>query len=172
MSALQVETNIPPLHTRIHATHCAHLTKLLRRDKNATTQERLRQALLQDTSLFKKRTWASKVAEGIKHLDAQQLFLQLKPDPAHDAYRIAPPWQQTPLKFTTHKLTQAKSKLGAAELTLEAREALQSALMQGADVYYTDGSVDTYSGNAAAAFIHKEDTAHFRLPDGSSTLQT
>jgi len=39
-------------------------------------------------------------------------------------------------------------------------------------VYYTDGSVDTYTGNAAAAFIHKEATAHFRLPDGSSTLQT
>jgi len=32
--------------------------------------------------------------------------------------------------------------------------------------------VDTYSGNAAAAFVHTEATAHFRLPDGSSTLQT
>jgi len=134
--AMQIETNIPPLQARLHATHGAHLAKMFRRDGNATTQERLRQALSHDTSVFRRKTWAAKVAEGIKSLHSKQLFLQLKPDPAHDAFKTLPPWQETPIKFTTHKMTQAKSKLGAAELALEARKALQSAPMQGADVYY------------------------------------
>ena len=41
-----------------------------------------------------------------------------------------------------------------------------------ADIFYTDGSVDPDSKTAAAAFVHEETTAVFRLPNGSSTLQT
>ena len=110
--ALQMEASIPPLQARLHATHGAHLAKVFRREENATTQERLRQALLHDTSVFRRKTWAAKVAEGIKTLHSKQLFLQLKPDPSHYDYKTPPPWQEMAITLTTHKLTQAKAKLG------------------------------------------------------------
>lgn len=49
---------------------------------------------------------------------------------------------------------------------------MQSAPKRGADVYFTDGSVDNHTSTAVAAFTYKEITAHFRLPDRSPTLQT
>ncbi|XP_045121986.1 uncharacterized protein LOC123510718 [Portunus trituberculatus] len=75
---------------------------------------------------------------------------------------------------TTRRLhiTTAKAKLSWTELSALANKTRHSAPSKGADVYYTDGSVDPQTSASASAFTHEDETALFRLRNGSSTLQT
>ena len=127
---------------------------------------------MQDRTLFVRRTWDSKAAETIKTLSTQQFFLHFKPDPPHEDYETPPPWGLPAVQTTIHTLLDAKARLSKAELSVLAREALQAASVLGADIYYTDGSVNPHTKTSAAAFTHEETTAHYRLSNGSSTLQT
>ncbi|KAK8372172.1 hypothetical protein O3P69_011867 [Scylla paramamosain] len=169
---LQVETNIPPLATRLKAVSTAHLGKLLRQETTSEKTESIRQALVQDRDLFTKKTWASTAADSIKTLHVQHFFTQFKADTPHEDYTPPPPWTPHVPHTSALKPPTAKAKLSSAELSALAEEALQSAPSRDADVYYTDGSVDRETNTAASAFVHEEETALFRLPDGSSTLQT
>lgn len=169
---LQVETNIPPLATRLKAVSTAHLGKLLRQETTSAKTESIRQALAQDRDLFTKKTWASTAADSIKTLHVQHFFTQFKADTPHEDYTPPPPWTPHVPHTSALKPPTAKAKLSSAELSALAEEALQSAPSRDADVYYTDGSVDRETNTAASAFVHEEETALFRLPDGSSTLQT
>ncbi|XP_063872048.1 uncharacterized protein LOC135106720 [Scylla paramamosain] len=169
---LQVETNIPPLATRLKAVSTAHLGKLLRQETTSAKTESIRQALAQDRDLFTKKTWASTAADSIKTLHVQHFFTQFKADTPHEDYTPPPPWTPHVPHTSALKPPTAKAKLSSAELSALAEEALQSAPSRDADVYYTDGSVDRETNTAASAFLHEEETALFRLPDGSSTLQT
>ena len=82
-------------------------------------------------------------------------------------------WSSTAIKTTVHALPEGKSKFNKTQLASLGREALNTAPDPEAEiVYYTDGSVDPHTNTSAAAFTHEETTVHYRLPDGSLTLQT
>ena len=168
---LQAETNIPPIKTRLYSTTIGHLIKFLRR-QNKTLCHKIKQALLQDKNLFRKKTWAATTSNIIQYMKSQHTFLNFKEDPPAEDYRFPPSWQEPPLKITVHTLTEAKKKLHPAALAAEAREALSLAPALHPNTYYTDGSVNQSTGTASAAFVNKNTTAIYRLPDGSSTLQT
>ncbi|KAG0718384.1 hypothetical protein GWK47_052485 [Chionoecetes opilio] len=101
-----------------------------------------------------------------------QVFLNFQQDPPHPTYTTPAPWEAPPLHFSARKLAKPKANLSPAELASEARASVRSAPTHAADVYFTDGSVDTTTGTAAAVVHHDEFAALYRLPDGSSTLQT
>ncbi|KAG0716254.1 Gag-Pol polyprotein [Chionoecetes opilio] len=113
-----------------------------------------------------------KMAKNIEALNAQQVFLNFQQDPPHPTYSTPAPWEAPPLQFSTRKLAKSKADMSPAELASEARASGRSAPTHAADVFFTDGSVDTTTGTAAAAVHHNEFAALYRLPDNSSTLQT
>ncbi|KAG0720309.1 hypothetical protein GWK47_048770 [Chionoecetes opilio] len=76
-----------------------------------------------------------------------------------------------PWNISITQLSSKKASLSHPELRRHAQRAENAAPQQGVEIYYTDGSVDPTTGRAAAAFVHPTSIGHFRLPDGSSTLQ-
>ncbi|KAG0710270.1 Gag-Pol polyprotein [Chionoecetes opilio] len=87
---------------------------------------------------------------------------------------ITPPDQDifNHIMSLNQKLATSKADLSPAELASEARASVRSAPTHAADIFFTDGSVDTTIATAAAAVHHDEFAALYRLPDNSSTLQT
>ncbi|MPC54031.1 hypothetical protein E2C01_047936 [Portunus trituberculatus] len=85
-------------------------------------------------------------------------------DPPDDTYRAPPPWQEKALKTTIHRLSHTKRKLSQKEALGQATRALKAAHTQGAQDFYTDGSVN--DGKAAAAFVCNNIATHYRLRDG------
>lgn len=169
---MRAETELPQVYHRVHAMNTSLLVKKATQPKHARLFESVRQCLAQDEELFTRKTWARKIARGMKALKMQSTFLSVKSDTAHPDFDCLPPWSEPLYSFTAKPLTGRKAGLTQASLTRQARLALHAVNAEGAEVYYTDGSVDPTTNRAAAAFVSDEATGHFRLPDGSSTLQT
>ncbi|KAK8393514.1 hypothetical protein O3P69_006684 [Scylla paramamosain] len=129
-------------------------------------------SLAHNEELFRKETWASKTAQGIKPIQAEGSFLARTLNVPHPTYTDAPPWAESSLHFSITPLTDKKDNLTTTDLAPQAQRALAAGNTDGADVYFTDGSVDQTTNRAAAAFVHEEEIGHYRLPDHSSTLQT
>ncbi len=140
----------------------------------------VRQSLAHNEELFRKETWASKTAQGIKSIQAKGSFLARTPDVTHlhsysyrcPTYTHAPPWAEFSLHFSITPLTDKKDNFTTTDLARQAQRALAAGNTDGAYLYFTDGSVDQTTNRAAAAFVNEEEIGHNRLPDHSSTLQT
>ena len=63
--SLQGQTNMPSLHTRLHATTVVHLGKVLRREHMPLLTKQIQKTFSQDGALFTRRTRAFTTANTI-----------------------------------------------------------------------------------------------------------
>ncbi|KAK8384668.1 hypothetical protein O3P69_014324 [Scylla paramamosain] len=164
--------NAAPLLGTIHPAQIEHLEKLQNKALWIMLgAPRWTKSLAHNEELFRKETWDSKTAQGIKSIQAEGSFLVKTLDVPHPIYTHAPPWTESSLHFSITPLTDKKDNLTTTDLARQAQRALAAGNTVGADIYFTDGSVDQATNRAAAAFVHEEKIGHYRLPDHSSTLQ-
>lgn len=97
---MQAETKIPPITTRANAVQSDLLAKIIRTPQNADITNRLRQAMLQNDSLFVKKIWAMGAAKSNKKTGLAETILNLKDNKPHPDYSPPPPWQLIPIKIT------------------------------------------------------------------------
>lgn len=136
------------------------------------TIKRVQQSLAHNEDLFRKKTWTNKTATCIKLVQLQTPLLARAPNVSHPDYKYKPPWQESTLCFSVTTLTNRKASFITAALTQQFQHTLAAVKDENAEVYFTGGSVDPDTHGAAAAFLHIQETGHFRLPDHSSALQT
>ncbi len=169
---MRAEADLPLLAHRVHAMNTSLLAKTLSQTKYTTATRKVLQSLAHNEELFTKKTWAQKMAQGIKTLQMQTPLTARTTDDQHPDYQPPPPWQESDYHFSVTKLTASKTSLSADAIAAQAQQALHAVNDRNMDVYFTDGSVDPNTHRAAAAFVHHTETGIFRLPDHSSTLQT
>ncbi|KAK8400468.1 hypothetical protein O3P69_003258 [Scylla paramamosain] len=124
-------------------------------------------AYIQDPELFLNKKWTRRAACYIRSLNAQETFFHHYSDQPHWDHVPAPPWIDKPWMITTSKLTTKKNHHSARKLANETHQALfvQDDDSRTYEMCFTDGSVDPITKRAAAAFVHKTEAAHFRLPE-------
>ncbi|XP_068224012.1 uncharacterized protein [Palaemon carinicauda] len=110
-------------------------------------------------------------SNNIKRLGLAGILLQLNPDTAQSIQYI-PPWKKQLAKFSYTKLPRAKENCTIEELRNAATAAMQTAETIGAQIYYTDGTVDPRTQTAGAAVHSCNFTACWRTSNNVSTLQT
>ncbi|KAK8394230.1 hypothetical protein O3P69_006428 [Scylla paramamosain] len=168
---IRAEAKIPQAKYQIHVMNTCLLGKKAAHQRYSSIIRNVHQSLAHNEELFRKKTWASKTAQGIKSIQAKGSFLSRTPDVPHPTYTHAPPWAESSLHFFITPLTDKKENLTTTDLARQAQRALAAGNTDGADVYFMDGSVDQKTKRTAAAFVHEEEIGHYRLPDHSSTLE-
>ena len=167
---LRYEARVCTVSTRVAQLAVGHLTTFLRPPGAAPLRASVRQALLQDPHLFRRRTWAS-IAAGLLRQHHQAETLLSAPDAPHPAYVAPPPWAPVPFRHTVSPLPAKKSLLTPLRLHREASCREAAAATGQPATYYTDGSVCSLTGTVGAAFVTAGSTGLFRLPDRSSSTQ-
>lgn len=135
-----------------------------------TTPRKVLAELQRDPELWK-QTWVRKTAEALLETDIATTILHKGQDNPQPGYTASPPWQ-APFTITPTWLHSPKASLHPAALRAETLSHLLPLADYHATTIYTDGSVNTESGAAAAAFVTKDVTRQWRLTDGSSSTQT
>ncbi|KAK8371716.1 hypothetical protein O3P69_018966 [Scylla paramamosain] len=146
---MRVEAKIPRVKYRIHAMNPFLLGKKAAHPRYSNIIRNVRQSLAHNEELFRKETWASKTAQGIKSIQSEGSFLARTPDVPHPTYTHAPPCAKSSLHFFITPLTDKKDNLATTDLSRQAQRALAASNTDGADVYFTDGSVDDKQGSGS-----------------------
>ncbi|KAK8378228.1 hypothetical protein O3P69_011041 [Scylla paramamosain] len=90
---MRAEADLPLLAHRIHAMNTSLLAKTLSQTKYTTAARKVHQSLAHNEELFTKKTWAQKMAQGIKTLQMQTPLTARTTDAQHPDYQPPPPWQ-------------------------------------------------------------------------------
>ncbi|KAG0713637.1 hypothetical protein GWK47_015761 [Chionoecetes opilio] len=105
------------------------------------------------------------MAKNIEALKRQQVFLNFSrthhtPNPL-DSCLLG----STTSSFSARKLTKSKADLSPARAGIRGKGVSTIYSTHAADVFFTDGSVDTTTGTAATDVHHDEFAALYRLPN-------
>ena len=167
VSNLQMETNIAPIEARVTKKVAATAAKILTRPGYEMARRRLRTAVAQG-ALFDTTRWTRKVSStlassGISYAAA------LGDDQPSRNYMEPPPWERDRTIYNCKLPDVPRGNVAGRRIQGE----LQIARLMSEDtaVYYTDGSVDSYTGRSGAAFVHNGEEFPSRLSDGCCSLQ-
>lgn len=156
---LRTETNTCTIVARVVQLGAGHLVTLLRRQEAAPHLERVRQALSQNPVLFRGRIWASLAAQLISASGMEQSHLFTR-DLQFPTYSAPPPWEPKCFQLSLQPLTCKKSLFPAAQLQKEALERVRAVAPPLAATFYTDGSINQYTGTVGAAFVKRHRNSH------------
>ena len=169
---LQMETNLPPLQSRIVVRNTTISAKALLSNRDSTFQKRLIQELNRHPDLPTPKTYMGQIGQQIRATGLSHCLSKLKQDKHHLNYTQPPPWSVNPIKFTRASLPTAKQNCSPQTLQAAALNAISAVQTPNSITFYTDGSVDPTSHRAGAAIYANQYQAAWRLSDNCSTLET
>ncbi|KAG7157142.1 putative RNA-directed DNA polymerase from mobile element jockey-like 52, partial [Homarus americanus] len=131
----------------------------------------IRNGLLRALNLNKK-TWLLCAADAVNRLKLKDTILSKGPDTMSPEYSTPAQWESLPAVFNILQTGTRKADCSPHELRQIAERNMKALTPHNSAVYYTDGSVETTSTKAEAAFtIEGGNTSLWRTSDGCSTLQ-
>ncbi|XP_068206292.1 uncharacterized protein [Palaemon carinicauda] len=168
---LRMETGLPSLGDRIALRNAGTISKMFLSNRDSITKERVREELLKHPEVQTPSSYGKDHSNNIKGLGLTDTLLQLNPDTAQGIKHI-PPWKNQVAKFSYTKLPRAKEDCTIEELRNAAQAAIYSAETIGAQIYYTDSTVDPGTQTEGSAVHSYKFTACWRISNNVSTLQT
>ncbi|XP_068225093.1 uncharacterized protein [Palaemon carinicauda] len=168
---LRMETRLPTLEDRIAMRNARTVAKMFLSNRDSITKKKVREELEKHPAVQTPNSYGKDHSNNIKRLGLAGILLQLNPDTAQSIQHI-PPWKKQVAKFSYTKLPRAKENCTIEELRNAATAAMQTAETIGAQIYYTDGTVDPRTQTAGAAVHSCNFTACWRTSNNVSTLQT
>ncbi|KAG7155556.1 hypothetical protein Hamer_G023859 [Homarus americanus] len=113
-----------------------------------------------------------RMADAVNRLKLKDTILSKGPDTMSPDYSTPAPWESPPAVINILQTGTRKAGCNPHELRQVAERNMKALTPHNSTVYYTDGSVETTSTKAGAAFtIEGGNTSLWRTSDGCSTLQ-
>ncbi|KAG7165021.1 hypothetical protein Hamer_G004770, partial [Homarus americanus] len=137
---LHMETGLTSLQTRAERLTASFATKLITRARESGIKNGLLQAMNLNRDVFNK-----------KHGYCEQLTFK-GPDTMSPDYSTPAPWESPPAIFNILQTGTRKADCNPHELRQVAERNMKALTPHNSTVYYTDGSVETTSTKAGAAF--------------------
>ena len=169
IGTLLAETGLTTLHLRIQQMVSGRVARALQKDDTSTFRKRL--GPLEVGRYLRKSQWTRAAALATTTTLPHWRTL-LEPDRQHADYHPHPPWEAPPITTTFTRLRNSKDNCTREEMRQMALETMEQLHTPGSQVYYTDGSVDSESGRAGAAYVIGAVAHGWRTSDHCSSLQT
>ena len=166
---LRAECGLPSLHNFVLSCTSMAMCRMVRRRPATPLTRQFHQAFQRPPATSPDGDWLHSAADAVRLLNVEAVVRGAS-DLPHPAYVTPPPWDPPPF----HCVTPASPRpRGAHVLALRQSGLRQIASLASPVVstYFTDGSVSP-DGGAGAAAITGAHTLLWRLPSGSSVLQT
>ncbi|KAG7158062.1 putative pol-like 40, partial [Homarus americanus] len=125
-----------------------------------------------NTDVCNKKTWLLCATDAVNRLKLKDTILSKGSDTMSPENSTPAPWESPPAVFNILQTGTRKADCNPHELRQIAERNMKALTPHNSTVYYTDGSVETTSTKAGAAFtIEGGNTSLWRTSDGCSTLQ-
>ena len=167
--AMRAETGLAPLSLRVKQLAANHTAKALQRNRPGALRNVLGGRY--DSAYNNSRKWSHRTAAAFSLLLGDHLQQALEMDLPHPDYRVQPPWEEPILTLVYTGTERAKVGYTTEELRQRALESMEQYHNIGAQLYYTDGSVDPDTGNSSSAFVTSTTTQAWRNTNNASSLQ-
>ncbi|KAG7174289.1 hypothetical protein Hamer_G003221 [Homarus americanus] len=147
-----METGLTSLQTRAERLTVCFATKLITRARESDIKNGLLRALNLDRDVFNKKTWLLCAVDAVNRLKLKDTILSKGRDTMSPDYSTPTPWESPPAIFNILQTGTRKADCNPHELRQVAERNMKALTPHNSTVYYTDGSLETTSTKAGAAF--------------------
>ena len=167
---LRLETNLIPLRLRIRQLVAGCTLKALRAPRQFAFKEKIMRNFDRHPALLKPTIWSHAAVIALRSFNLPSTLQITLEDSPHPQFVDIPPWSPLPATFVVTPLPGPKALCSPA--TIKAISDRVNATGDDTTArYFTDGSVDTFTGRAGAAVHCATHTASWRVSDHASSMQ-